>query len=110
MNNIQPYQFDPEGTLQEEDDSKWLRNQSSRETIIRVSLEIADVTSEHFSLFLPAFESGFRCSHNGGPQVIWIISLYLWFQVYFMIIIVEFLVTVLSITYLKIFSEDRLSL
>jgi len=25
MNDIQPYQFEPEGTLQEKDDSKWLR-------------------------------------------------------------------------------------
>ena len=24
MNDIQPYQFEPEGTLQKEDDSKWL--------------------------------------------------------------------------------------
>jgi len=39
MNSIQPYQFEPEGTLQEEDDSQWLRNYRSRETIIRASLE-----------------------------------------------------------------------
>ena len=57
--------------------------------------------SQHFSLLLPAFESGFRCSRNGGPPVIWIISLYLSYQVHFMIIILEFWVTVLSITYLK---------
>jgi len=49
-----------------------------------------------FQFLLPAFESGFRCSRNGGP---WIISLYLWYQVYFKIIIVKFVVTVLSITY-----------
>ena len=37
--------------------------------------------------------------------VIWNISIYLWYQVYFVIIIVDFLVTVLSITYLiNIFS------
>ena len=35
------------------------------------------VTSEHFSFLFPAFESGFRCSRNGDPPVIWIISLYL---------------------------------
>jgi len=70
-------------------------------TIIHVSLESAYMTSEHFSFLLPAFESGFRCSRNGGPPVIWIISLYLWYQVYFVIIIMKFLVTVLSITYLK---------
>ena len=49
----------------------------------------------------PTFKSGFRCSHNGSPPVILISSLYLWYQVYFVIIIVEFLVTVLSITYLR---------
>jgi len=26
MNDIQPYRFEPEGTLEEEDDSKWLSN------------------------------------------------------------------------------------
>jgi len=36
-----------------------------------------------------------------AAQVIWIVSLYLWYQVTFVIIIVEFLVTVLSITYLR---------
>ena len=50
---------------------------------------------------LPAFESGFRCSRNGGHPLIWIISHDLWYQVYFVIIIAEFLVTVLSITYLR---------
>ena len=44
-----------------------------------------------FQFLLPAFEYGFRCSRNGGPPVIWIISLYLWYRVYFVIIIVEFL-------------------
>jgi len=58
------------------------------------------MTSEHFSVLLPTLESDFRCSRNGRPPVIWIISLYLLYQVYFMIIIVEFLVIVLSITYL----------
>ena len=57
--------------------------------------------SERLSFLLPAFESGFRRSYNGGPPVIWIISPYLWYQVHFLIIIVEFLVTVLSITYLR---------
>jgi len=54
-----------------------------------------------FQFLLPAFESGFRCSRNGGPPLIWIISLYLWYRVYFVIIIAEILVTVLNITYLK---------
>ena len=59
---------------------------------------------------LMLFESGFRGSRNGSPPVIWIISLYLLYQIYFVIIIVKYLVTVLSITYLKIFSEGGLSL
>jgi len=59
------------------------------------------MTSEHFSFLLPPFEFGFRCNHNDGPPVILIISLYLWYQVYFVIIIVEFLATVLSIAYLR---------
>ena len=60
-----------------------------------------DVRSDDFSFLLPDFESGFQCSHNSSPPVIWIVSLYLWDQVYFIIIIVEFFVTVLSITYLR---------
>ena len=52
-----------------------------------------------FDFLLPAFESGIRCSRKGGPPAIWIISLYLLIQVNFVVIIVEFLVTVLSITY-----------
>ena len=31
-----------------------------------------------FEFFLPAFESGFRCSRNDGPPVIWMIYIYLW--------------------------------
>ena len=34
-------------------------------------------------------ESGFRCSRNDGPPVIWVISLCLWYQVYLVIIIVQ---------------------
>jgi len=40
----------------------------------RQYIESANVTSDHFSFLLPTFESGFRCSHNGGLPVIWIIS------------------------------------
>ena len=40
-------------------------------------LDSADVTSEHFSFLLPAFESGSGADIMGGPPVIWIISLYL---------------------------------
>jgi len=49
---------------------------------------------------IPLNCSGNTCSwhRNDDPPVIWIISLYLWYQVYFVIIIVEFLVTVLSVT------------
>jgi len=63
---------------------------SLRETIICVSLESTNVMSEHFSFLLPALESHIRCSHNGGPPVIWIISLYLWYQVYFVILLWNF--------------------
>jgi len=77
MNDIQPYNFEPEGTLEEEDDSKRLKYYGSRPTIIGVSLERAHMTSEHFIFLFPAFESGFRCSCNGSSPVIWIISLYL---------------------------------
>ena len=49
----------------------------AQEKLIRVSLESAHVTSQRFSYLLPTFKSGFRCSRNGGPLVIWIISLYL---------------------------------
>ena len=72
-----------------------------RNYIIRVSIESAQVMSEHFNFLLPAFESGIRCSRNGRSPVIWIIYLYLLYQVYFVIIIMEFLVIVLSITYLR---------
>jgi len=37
MNDKQPYQFEPEGILEEDDDSKWLRYERSRETITRAS-------------------------------------------------------------------------
>ena len=90
----------------EPDKRKMIQNGS--ENIIRFSLGSADVTSAHFSFLLPAFECGFRCSHNGISPVISIISLYLWYQVYFVIIIVEILVAVLNITYLQIFSEGGL--
>jgi len=64
------------------------KNYHSRQSIQRK----CDVRA--FQFLLPAFQSGFRYSRNGGPLVIWIISLYLLYQVYFVIIIVEFLVTV----------------
>jgi len=57
MTDIQPYQFDLEGTSQEEDDSKWLK------TLRLLHLDLSNVA--------------------------------------FIIITAEFLVTVLSITYLR---------
>jgi len=69
MNAIQQYHFEPEGTL------KILTPKSNYYP--RQSRERAHVTSDHLCLLLAAFESGFRCSSNGGPPVIWIISLYL---------------------------------
>ena len=92
--------------LTREDDSKWL----SIETVFRVTLENVHVTSGHFSLLLPAFESGFRCSCNGCTPVIWIISLYLWYQVYFVIIIVEFLLLFQGFHIYNIFSEGAVPL
>ena len=158
MNDIQPYQFEPEGTLEQEDDSDFFEEsgiiEDNREhwpvsvwtlwtngfqkgisllpfcgkfelyftwfkcemyiTTSRMA-EIITLRSNYnqrqsrecsydvraFEFPLPLFESGFRCSRNGGPPVVWIISLYLWYQVYFVIFIVECLVTVLSIIYLK---------
>ena len=44
MNDIQPYQFEPEGTRQEEDDLIWLRNYNPHH-----------VTSEHLRVLLPTF-------------------------------------------------------
>ena len=65
---------------------EWLRYQHSRAIIICVSPESAHLISDHLSFLLPAFKFGFRCSHNGRPPVIWIISLYLSYQVYLVII------------------------
>ena len=64
----------------EPDKRKMIQNGSdinTQEKLICVSLASAHGTSEHFSFLLPAFESGFWCSRNGSPPVIWIISLYL---------------------------------
>ena len=106
MNGIQPYQFKPEESLQGEDDSDCLE-ESPRRTgntnwcLYELCVLLAQMTSERLTFLLPAFESAFRCIRNGGPAVICIISLYLRYQIYFVIIIVEFLITVLSITYLR---------
>jgi len=45
--------------------------------LCELCLLLAQVTSEHLTFLLLAFESGIWCSHNGSPPVIWIISLYL---------------------------------
>jgi len=86
----------------EPDKRKMIQNDSDINAQDKLLSGSVCVTSEHFNFLLPTFESGFRFSRNGGPPVIWIISLYLWYQVYFEVIIMEFLVTVLSIIYLKI--------
>ena len=62
---------------------------------------LAQLTSDHLTFIFPVFESVIRCSRNDGPPGIWFISLYLWYRVYFVIIIVEFSVTVLSMIYLR---------
>jgi len=88
MTDIHPYQFGSEGTLQDEDDSNCFEEsriieESARRTgntnwcLCKLCVLLPQVTSEHLTFLLPAFESGIRCNHNGGPPVIWIISLYL---------------------------------
>jgi len=56
---------------------------------------LALVTSTYLAFLVRDFKSGFRCSCNGSPPLIWISSLYIWYQGYFVIIIVECLVTYL---------------
>jgi len=36
---------------------------------------------QNMTFLLPTFKTDFRCSHNGGPPVIWIISWYMWYQI-----------------------------
>jgi len=69
------------------------RNYNPRYSIARQ----CDVRAFSFSFPPSNLTSG--AAVTAAPPVFWIISLYLWYQVYFVIIIVEFLVTVLSITY-----------
>ena len=100
MTDIRPYQFEPKGTLQDEDDSDCFEEsriikESARKTNWCLCELLTQVTSEHLTFLLPALESGI---HYGGPPVIWIISLY---QVLFENNIVESLFAVTSITYLS---------
>ena len=55
-----------------------------------------------FEFLLPTFESGFWFSLNGHLPVIWIISLYLWNQVYFSWLLL-WNIPFLSITYFRVF-------
>jgi len=89
MDDIQPYQFEREEPLQDEDkpdcfEERGIVEESARRTgntnwcPCELCVLLAQVTSEHLTFLLPAFESGIRCSsNNGGPPAIWIISLYL---------------------------------
>jgi hypothetical protein len=56
---------------------------------------------EHIKKFLSVIQSSIWGSCNGYPPVISIISLYLWYQVEFVIIIVGFGATFISITHLN---------
>jgi len=89
MTDIQPYQFEQEEALQDEDDSDCFKEKTGIiEEITRrigntdwflneLSVLLTQVTSEHLTFLLSAIESGIRCSLNGRPLVIWIISLHL---------------------------------
>jgi len=57
------------------------------------------LNSEHVIFFLPAIQSIIRGSRNGYPPVISIISLYLWYQVEFLIIILRFWVVFISVSH-----------
>ena len=85
MNDIEPYHFDPEEPFEDEDDSDYFEESGIIEESARITgntnwclcelcLRLAQVTSEHLTFLLLAFESGIRCSRNGGPPVMWIIS------------------------------------
>ena len=69
MTNIQPYQFEPEEPLQDEDDSGCLEesgiiDERTRKTEnpnwcpCEFCIFLAHVTSEHFNFLLPGFKSG----------------------------------------------------
>ena len=107
MTDIQPHQFEPEEPLQDDSDcfeESGIIEESARKPgntnwcLCELCVCLAQVTSQHLNFLLPAFKSDI---HNGGPPVIWIISLYLRYQVWFVIIIVKFLFIVISITYLN---------
>jgi len=86
MTDVQPYQFELEEPLQDEDDSDCFEESEIIEESARTGsnnwcpcelcLLLVQVVSEQWTFLLPDFESGIRCSRNGGPPVIWIISLY----------------------------------
>jgi len=67
---------------------------------------LSHLTSEHVTFFLSAIQSDIRGSLNGYPPVIRIISLYLWYQIEFVITFDGFRITFMSITrlshYLKV--------
>jgi len=80
MTDIEPYQFDPEEPLQDEDDSDCFEESGIIEERTKRTMTcvyVNSMTSEHLNFLFPTFESGIQCSRNGGPPLIWIISLYL---------------------------------
>jgi len=91
MNDIQQYQFGLEVTLEEE----MIHNGLDINSLEQLSNSCQSREGSYdVSFLLPTFKSN-------SPLVNWIISQYVWYQVSFVIIFVEFLVTVLSSTYLR---------
>ena len=58
--------------------------------LCELSVLLVQVTSEHLTFLLPVFKSGIRHNHNGSSPVIWIIPLYLWYQVYLWLLLWNF--------------------
>jgi len=97
MTDIQPYQFEQEESLQAEDDSDCSVNgESSKKPQERPeTITGLYVNSLYYwprwrqSIWLFSFPPS-NLASGAAVMVIWNISLYLWYQVLFVIIIVEF--------------------
>ena len=74
MNDIQPYQFESNGTLEAEDDSdcfeesRIIEENSRRTGNIDWCLCEPREPMDCILFFLPTFKSGFWCSLNGAPS------------------------------------------
>ena len=65
MNDIQPYQFEPDESLQDKDDSDYFKENAMRIgstnwCLCELCVLLVEVTSEHLIFLLPTFESGIR--------------------------------------------------